>query len=389
MRIVHIANFYGPNSGGIKTTLHQLGRGYQKHGHEFIYIVPGSSYFEELTMYGRKITLPSFILPGSGSYRIIRRNSTLKKLIIELRPDRIEVSDRFTLRSIGVWAKKQGIPSIVFSHETLHGLVQRFIPPWLPRRTLVNWHNRTLAAKFDHVIATTEFAAKEFREINVNNLVKIPLGVDLENFSPSNRSPSLRKELLKGSQYLIVHCGRLSPEKEPQRSIHTLIELRARGIDARLVIIGTGPMWKSMRQMAKDLPIDLLGYIANPRQVAAILASADLTFAPGPLETFCLAALESIASGTPVIASASSAVGEFLRLAAKVPAGAIADDNAHSFADAAMRIRNSRGARRSARAAAEFMPWEKTIRLMMQLHELPPIGELAPSATTKRKLAAA
>ena len=34
MRIVHVANFYGPSSGGIKTTLHELGRGYLKYGHE-------------------------------------------------------------------------------------------------------------------------------------------------------------------------------------------------------------------------------------------------------------------------------------------------------------------------------------------------------------------
>ena len=38
MRIVHVANFYGPNSGGIKTMLHELGKGYLQHGHEFIYI---------------------------------------------------------------------------------------------------------------------------------------------------------------------------------------------------------------------------------------------------------------------------------------------------------------------------------------------------------------
>ena len=42
MRIVHVANFYGPNSGGIKTTMHELGRGYLAQGHEFIFIVPGT-----------------------------------------------------------------------------------------------------------------------------------------------------------------------------------------------------------------------------------------------------------------------------------------------------------------------------------------------------------
>ncbi len=389
MRIVHIANFYGPSSGGIKTTLHALGSGYQKYGHEFIYIVPGTQFNDEITQFGRKISMPSVILPGSGSYRVMRSNAAVKMLLLELAPDRLEISDRFTLRSLGNWAKAHGIPTVVFSHETLRGLVKRFMPFGIGQRTLVNWHNRALAKKFDHVIATTDFAAQEFREIGVRNLVKVPLGVDLHNFSPENRSEALRRDLLKGNKLLIVHCGRLSPEKEPQRSIDTLIELRKRGIDARLVIIGMGPMWKSMRELASGHPIDLLGYIANPRQVAAILASADATLAPGPLETFCLSALESIASGTPVVASASSAVGEFLALRDVVPAGAVARDDEVSFADAVTEVLLNKKMRSAARSAAEALPWEATILAMMRLHQIETLGEKAPSATTRRRLKAA
>ena len=136
MRIVHVANFYGPNSGGIKTTLHELGRGYLRYGHEFIYIVPGVNNHSEMTQYGYKITLPSVMLPGSGGYRVIRNNRELKKIIASLNPDAIEISDRFTLRGIGLWAKREGIPTVVFSHETLRGLAQRFLPSWLPLNSL-------------------------------------------------------------------------------------------------------------------------------------------------------------------------------------------------------------------------------------------------------------
>ena len=386
MRIVHIANFYGPNSGGIKTTLHELGRGYLKYGHDFIYIVPGTQFYQEQTPYGRKITLPSVILPGSGSYRIIKSNKALRELVRELAPDRIEISDRFTLRGMGKFAKAEGIPTVVFSHETLRGLAHRFLPAWLPRKALVNWHNKRLAKSFDHVIATTEFAAAEFREIGTKNLVKIPLGVDLVNFSPDNRSLVFKQELLKGSQVLLVHCGRLSPEKEPQRSIEALIELRERGIDARLVIVGIGPMWKKIRLLAKDLPVDTLGYIADRKRVAAILSSADVSLAPGPLETFCLSSLESIASGTPVVASQSSAVGEFLKVNLKHPAGAVAADNGVAFADAIESLLYRPKLRAVARSAAEALPWDKTIQLMMLLHGIEGIGSKAPSVITKRKL---
>ncbi len=386
MRIVHIANFYGPNSGGIKTTLHELGRGYLKYGHDFIYIVPGTQFLQEQTPYGRKITLPSMALPGSGNYRVIRSNKALRKLIAELAPDRIEISDRFTLLNIGKFAKRRTIPTVVFSHETLRGLALRFLPAWLPRKTVVNWHNRRLAKNFDHVIATTEFAAAEFRDIGTKNLVKIPLGVDLVNFTPDLHSSQFRYELLKGSQVLLVHCGRLSPEKEPQRSIEALVELRRRGIDARLVIVGIGPMWKRIRLLAKDLPVDTLGYIADRKRVAAILSSADVSLAPGPLETFCLSALESISSGTPVVASKSSAVGEFLKINLKNPAGAIAEDNGVAFADAIQSLLYRPKLRAVARDAAEALPWDKTIQLMMLLHGIEGVGSKAPSVITKRKL---
>ena len=389
MRIVHVANFYGPNSGGIKTTLHELGRGYLKYGHDFIYIVPGTQFSSEVTPFGRKISLPSFILPGSGSYRIIRSNKALRELIKELNPDRLEISDRFTLRSLGIWAKTQGIPSVVFSHETLRGLAKRFLPAFFPRNLMVNWHNRRLARSFDHVVATTDFAAEEFVEIGAKNLVKIPLGVDLENFSPARRSMDLRAELAQGADLLLVHCGRLSPEKEPQRSIEALVELEKRGIKTRLIIVGTGPMWKKMSKLAKGLPVEMLGYVSGREKVAAILASADFSMAPGPLETFCLSALESIASGTPVIASESSAVGEFLGLAKKIPAGAVAADNGKSFADAIERLMQISGVDISARAAAEQLSWDQTINFMLALHGIESIGHLATTASTKRKITAA
>jgi alpha-1,6-mannosyltransferase len=386
MRIVHIANFYGPNSGGIKTTLHELGRGYQRYGHEFIYIVPGVTNHSEMTQYGYKITLPSVMLPGSGGYRIIRNNRELKKIVESLSPDAIEISDRFTLRGIGLWAKRHQIPTVVFSHETLRGLASRFLPKWLPLRSMVNWHNRRLANSFDHVVATTEFAAREFREIAVDNIVKIPLGVDLDTFTNENRSLTLRRDLLQGAQLLLVHCGRLSPEKEPQRSIQALEILLKRGVDARLVIIGNGPMWAKLRELAEGLPVEMLGYVADRKRVSAILASADISLAPGPLETFCLSALESLASGTPVVASSSSAVGEFLRHSNKNPAGAIAGDNRFAFADAIESLAFRPRLRTVARDAAARLPWDSTVGLMMALHGIEGIGQQAPHASTKRKL---
>ena len=383
MRIVHVANFYGPSSGGIKTTLHELGRGYLKYGHEFIYIVPGPRYIKEQTPFGLKITLPSFTLPASGGYQIIRSNKQLLNLLEFLNPDRIEVSDRFTLLKVGRWAKQHKVASLVFSHETLNGLVKKYAPliPVSIRNKFVNWHNRKLAATFDTVIATTDFAAAEFVRIKTTNLRKVALGVDLVGFSPENRDPKLRKELLKDADYLLVHCGRMSPEKEPARSVQTVSELVKAGINVRLIIVGGGPLWNKIRKQSLGLPIEMLGYVASREKVAGYLAAADIAIAPGPLETFCLSALESLASGTPVVASKSSAVGEILNINSIRPAGAVANDNGAEFAIAIKQLLNKGRLRKVAREQAEKFSWANTVDAMLDVH-----SAKQPMVTTKRRL---
>lgn len=383
MKIVHIANFYGPNSGGIKTTIHELGRGYQRYGNEFIYIVPGPKFMQESTIFGTEICLPGRTLPGSGGYQVIASKRQLRNLLEFLQPDIVEVSDRFTLIWIGKWAKRQKIKSVVFSHETLLGLIQRFIPliPKSMAKLISNWHNRKLSKSFNYVIATTEFAAREFKAINCENLRIIKLGVDLETFNPTNRSDMIHQELGKGSEFVLMHSARMSPEKEPQRAIEALRELINRGYSIRLVMLGCGPMWKKIKKISRGLPVDTLGYICDRTKLAKYLASADIMIAPGPLETFCLSALESLASGTPVVASKSSAVGELLEINSQHPVGSVAADNGISFAAEIEKILNFPNIRIRSREVAEQFNWSTTVDCLLTLY-----GAKKPMVTTRKRL---
>jgi alpha-1,6-mannosyltransferase len=375
MKIIHVANFYGPKSGGIKTTLHNLGLGYRSGGHEFIYLIPGKKFSRESNEYGGCITLPSWVIPFSGGYRVIRSTRQVKSILQALKPDRLEVSDRFTLSCLGRWASQRKIPAIVFSHETLKGLVKSYFGFSLNK--FVKWHNTKLAAKFDYVVTTTDFASSEFNEIGTSNLVQIPLGVDLTNFSPERYNVELRTKMLKGGDVLLVHCGRLSPEKKPERSLQALRELLNRGVNARLVFIGSGPLHKKLYDSSRDIPVTFWGYVANKNLLAQMIASADISIAPGPIETFCLAALESLASGTPVVASNTSAVGEFLKTEDGNCVGLTADNNGSAFADAIEKLLSLTNEdvqmRQRCRSQAENFPWSKTIFELNALHQPLPI----------------
>ena len=375
MKIIHVANFYGPKSGGIKTTLHNLGLGYRSEGHEFIYLIPGKKFSRESNEYGGCITLPSWVIPFSGGYRVIRSTRQVKSILQALKPDRLEVSDRFTLSCLGRWASQRKIPAIVFSHETLKGLVKSYFGFSLNK--FVKWHNTKLASKFDYVVTTTDFASSEFNEIGTSNLVQIPLGVDLTNFSPERYNDELRTKMLKGGDVLLVHCGRLSPEKKPERSLQALRELLDRGVNARLVFIGSGPLHKKLYDSSRDIPVTFWGYVANKNLLAQMIASADISIAPGPIETFCLAALESLASGTPVVASNTSAVGEFLKTEDGNCVGLTADNNGSAFADAIEKLLSLTNEdvqiRQRCRSQAENFPWSKTIFELNALHQPLPI----------------
>lgn len=383
MRIVHIANFYGSTSGGIKTTIHELGSGYQKYGHEFIYVVPGPKFIQEQTKFGTRITLPSRTLPFTGGYQVIKSNKQLITLLEFLKPDRLEVSDRFTLFKVGKWAKQMKIPTIVFSHETLAGLTKRFFPfvPKPIRNLFVNSQNRRLAKGFDQVVVTTDFAGEEFKRIGIVNLRKVSLGVDLQGFTPDHFDRRLKRELKDSHDFLLMYCGRLSPEKEPQRVLEALIQLRKRGINAKLVVLGGGALWRKFRKQAAGLPVNMVGYVASREKIAQHLSCADVVMAPGPLETFCLSALETLACGVPVVASASSAVGEILGLDQADQAGLVAENNGAAFAVAVEQILFNSKFKQNARTRAERYSWRNTIDQMLIIHDAKP-----NMVTTRRRL---
>lgn len=117
LRIVRIANFVTPASGGLRTALRELGAGYRAAGHEPVLIVPGPpgadgavGVRDEFTAQGRVITVPGPELPGSGGYRMLTDRRRLERLLHSLAPDRLEVSDRTTLRWTGSGRAGRGCP---------------------------------------------------------------------------------------------------------------------------------------------------------------------------------------------------------------------------------------------------------------------------------------
>lgn len=364
MRVVQVANFYGPRSGGLRTAVDRLGAEYRAAGHEVFLVVPGPcAQRDRLDTGVVRITLPARLLPYTGGYRAIMPGP-VRALLAVLRPDALEVSDRLTLRSLGQWGRELGATTVMISHERLDRLAGQVLPARSAQR-LADFANRRTAADYDTVVCTTEFARQEFDRIGATNTVTVPLGVDLQTFHPRRRSAALRRRFAGPGQVLLVHCGRLSVEKRVDRSIDALAALCAAGVDARLVVVGAGPLRTKLERHAAGLPVDFTGFVANRRTVAGLLASADVAVAPGPHETFGLAALESLACGTPAVVSRTSAMTEIVT----TDSGAVADNDPVAIADAVCELvgRPEQHRRGCARLRAEMFTWQRSATGMLNI----------------------
>jgi alpha-1,6-mannosyltransferase len=330
-RILQVANFVAPHSGGIRTVLANLADGYADAGHEVIQVVPGIRPDSEQTRWGRLLTLRGIPVPGSG-YRLLPPRS-VAAAADRLAPDRLEVHDRTTLRGLGQWAARRGVPSCVVSHERLDRLLEQWLPATRSAVRYADRSNARLAAGFDTVICTTAWAAEEFVHLHAPNVYRIPLGVDLARFTPQAADPALRARLAPDRAVLLVLASRLSPEKRPDLAVQTVAELVRRQRNVVLAVAGDGPLRARLRAQSRDLPIRFLGFLAGTEGIAPLLATADLALAPGPVETFGLSALEALACGTPVVANARSAVPEILGAA-----GRGADATPSAFADAVQEL---------------------------------------------------
>ena len=258
MRIVRLANFVAPHSGGLRTSLAELGAGYLAAGHEPVLVIPGERDTDQSTEQGRVITMRAPRVPFSGGYRVLWRRRRLRRLLARLRPDALEVSDRTTLRWTGAWAREHGLPAVMVSHESVTALLAGAGLSG-PAPAIADWLNRRTARAYQQVICTTGWAAAEFERIGAGHVVRVPLGVDLATFTPQAAGSGQ-------DEILLVHCGRLSAEKKPQRSLTTLATLRASGLPVRLVVAGDGPLRPRLERRAvrAGLPVTFAGF-AWPR----------------------------------------------------------------------------------------------------------------------------
>ena len=359
-RVAQLANFIGPVSGGMKVVVERLGAAYTRAGVERLLVIPGPEDARVRTPAGTvvQIRAPRVV----GDYRMIVQPWRVIEVLEEFAPTSLEISDKSTLLPVTRWARRAGVPTVLFSHEHMSAMLQLRTGRAGSVAAQISLLNRILLRQFDTIVVTSAYAAAEFARVpgqRTARLLTVPLGVDLSTFRPLDR-PAYDGPLR------LVHAGRLSREKSPHLAVATAVELHRRGVPVRLDVLGDGPHRDELEALAGAAPVVFHGHIASRTELAARLAAADISLSVCPAETFGLAVLEALACGTPVV---TADVGGGRELVDR-SCGAWGCPDPSSLADAVERLaaRPADVVRASARHRACEFTWDRTESAMLALH---------------------
>lgn len=151
-----------------------------------------------------------------------------------------------------------------------------------------------------------QLAARGFERLQV-----LGRGVDARRFTPDKRDLRLRSDWNAGPDHrVLLHVGRLAPEKNPALALQTFERLAARRPGLRMVVVGDGPLRESLERAHPA--VRFVG-MQTGTALARHYASADVFLFPSLTDTFGNVTLEALASGLAVAAFDTGAAGQHVR----------------------------------------------------------------------------
>jgi len=227
-------------------------------------------------------------------------------------------------------------PSIVHVHSFFGLLVERLaFPIHRPHRLVATLHNQGylswpastayqklrkrvhgwLLCHVDRLTAVSQSVFEHYREqFPLRDITVIPnsLPVDIEA-RMNAKSPASR---LTWPPRRIVIPGRITREKGHGHALRALATLEDLGPDWTLVILGDGPLLSELRAQVFRSGMSnrvQFGSLQSREAFIDVFQSADLCLLPSISEGFGIVALESMALGVPVVASAQGGLAELVR----------------------------------------------------------------------------
>lgn len=321
MKIADITEFYSEHGGGVRTYVTQKLEASARMGHETIIVAPGAADREERLPGGKIVWVKAPVLPVDRRYHIFTRARGVWDVLDREQPDIVEGSSPWRGGWIASGWQGQATKVLVMHADPVavypHTLLGRVMNgPRIDR--LFGWfwsYLRNLNQGFSATVVAGEWLARRFETFGLRNLAVVPFGVERTIFTPQARDAAVHARMLAacGLKHgaVLLAVGRHHPEKR----LGVLIDAAAQAnktLPTGLFIIGDGPTRALVeRHAARHAHIHIAGQIADRRQVASYMASADALLHGSASETFGLAVAEALCCGTPIIVPSAGGAADF------------------------------------------------------------------------------
>ena len=318
-----------------------------------------------------RIAVPRFTIPAAeasfrldpiqtprGAATLAIAGAALRRAARRFQPDVIHAGTVRAGLIAAVAGVVRGSPLVVSVHDNL------------PRGRLGHAVRRVIAHSADQVIAVSRFTAGRFNEGLATPVADcVYNGIDHDRFDPLVVAPAaLRAELqLADGAALLGVVGQITPWKGQDTAIRALAQLRARGLDAHLLIVGrvvfagsqvrfdNHAFLRALHRLTADLGLaDSVHFLGQRGDVPGVLRALDLLLVPSWDEPLASVVMESAAMGTPAVVSSVGGAPELLvhgvsgMVVAPTDPGPWADAVARLLGDEPARDRMGEHARRSA-----------------------------------------
>lgn len=363
LRIAFVTETYPPEVNGVANTAAQFVEGLRARNHEIQLVRPRQSSADSGEANGdlQEVLMRGLPIPRYPGLKMgLPAKQALLRIWSRRRPDVVHIVTEGPLGWSALRAAHTlQLPVSSDFRTNFHAYSRHYGVGWLQKPIaayLRKFHNRTLLTLVPTEDMRRDLAARGFRNLRV-----VSRGVDTQRFTPARRSAALRASWgATADAPVLLHVGRLAPEKNLQPVIAAFEQIRAAQSQCRLVFVGDGPQRAALQARC---PQAVFAGMRSGEDLAAHYASGDIFLFPSLTETFGNVTLEAMASGLAVVAYDYAAAAQHIEhgtngLLAGFDDAAAFVRIAETVAGMPARVREIGAA---ARATAETLAWAQIV----------------------------
>ncbi|WP_156968883.1 glycosyltransferase family 4 protein [Arenimonas metalli] len=308
MHIELVTETYPPDVNGVALTVQSLEHGLRQQGHT-VGIVRPQRDDESPRPDPSLMVVEGAPIPRYPGLRFgLPAGKRLAARWMAQRPDAVYIATEGPLGWSALRAcRRLGIPVATGFHTRFDDYVGRygagFLSPWV-FSWLRRFHN-----KADATLVPTRELEDDLRQQGFRHVRRLGRAVDTRQFHPGWRDDALRAQWSPGGAPIVLHVGRIAPEKNLPLAVRSFRALQAQRPGARFVWVGDGPARAELQAANPDF---LFAGVQRGDALARHFASADLFCFPSLSETFGNVTLEAMASGLATVAFDYGAAREHL-----------------------------------------------------------------------------